>query len=465
MSGQAGTAVPAAELRRRLRAGSPSAKPVRERLTDYLAWAFVAAVLAALAAGAARPLARLLFRTAHPVSPAPGHLLVVAAALLLLGGLARLLTAAGPVTASSAFRFWLLSAPVRRRDLLRRRYFGMLAVTVAAALVVAVPLAHVASVAALPVVAAAALAAIAVAAGTVWAQACDLADRAAHLTGQGLRAAGVLGFGSLATGVGRSGLNTALHVSPDAAVVLLAVMLLIAVASVIFGYRALDRIDISVLRRGQGLLTAGRVAAVFMDVFMLTEFLAEQRARQAGRLRPVRMGAGLAGALARSEWARLRRRPSLAVRAAAAAVVWWGCRPVLPGPAVAAVAVVTGYFLVLPAAGTLRQLAASPGLRAQFAPHDRWLSRASAAACLLASAAWVFVVAPGLHGGVALAAVMVLGLTAAVYRTVTRPPLDYSGPWAPTPFGDIPLDLWRQQFRGIAALALVTAVVAALGAH
>jgi hypothetical protein len=59
---------------------------------------------------------------------------------------------------------------------------------------------------------------------------------------------------------------------------------------------------------------------------------------------------------------------------------------VLHGPALAAVAVITGYCLVLPVAGTLRQLAANPGLRAQFAPRDRWLSFASLAACLLASA-------------------------------------------------------------------------------
>jgi len=181
-------------------------------------------------------------------------------------------------------------------------------------------------------------------------------------------------------------------------------------------------------------------------------------------VRPARMGAGFAGALARSEWARLRRRPYLAVRAAAAAVAWWGCRPVLHGPALAAVAVIAGYCLVLPVAGTLRQLTANPGLRAQFAPRDRWLSLASLAACLLASATWTAIVAPGLGGGIALAALITAGLTAAVYRTVTRPPLDYSGPLVPTPFGDYPLTLWGQIFRGLLLLTVLTVVAAVLSA-
>jgi hypothetical protein len=182
-------------------------------------------------------------------------------------------------------------------------------------------------------------------------------------------------------------------------------------------------------------------------------------------VRPARMGAPFAGALARSEWARLRRRPYLAVRGAAAAVAWWGCRPVLHGPALAAVAVIAGYCLVLPVAGTLRQLTANPALRVQFAPRDRWLSLASLAVCLLASVTWTAIVAPGLGGGVTLAALMSAGLTAAVYRTVTRPPLDYSGPLVPTPFGDYPLDLWRQAFRGTLLLAVLIAVAAAITAR
>ena len=46
-------------------------------------------------------------------------------------------------------------------------------------------------------------------------------------------------------------------------------------------------------------------------------------------------------------------------------------------------------------------------------------------------------VAPGLGGGAALAVVIAAGLAAAVYSTVTRPPLEHFGPLVPTPFGDL----------------------------
>ncbi len=418
-----------------------------------------------LVIGAVRSLVRLLAGAGWAVPGAPGHLFVVAAALLLLGGLAQLLRSAGPVTTSSAFWFWLLSAPVRRRDLLRRRYLVLLAAAVVPACTVAALVAHTGSVAVLPVVAVAGLAAAALGSVAVCGQAWELADHLGQAAGQAMRAAGVLAFGSLATGFGRVDLNSALRAPPGAAVIVLAALAVAAAAWCMLGYRALERIDVSVLRRGQGLWTAGHVAAASMDVFMLTDFLADQRARQAGRARPVRMGAGFPAALARSEWARLRRRPHLAVRAAAAAVVWWGCRPVLHGPALAAVAVVTGYCLVLPVAGTLRQMAANPGLRAQFAPRDRWLSAASVVTCLLASATWAAVIAPGLGGGIGLAILIAAGLTAAVYRTVTRPPLDYNAPLVPTPFGDYPLALWLQVLRGPLLLAVLTALSAAITAR
>jgi hypothetical protein len=432
---------------------------------NLIPWSVPAAVAAALAIGAVRLLGRLLAESGWAAPGAPGHLFAVAAALLLLGGLAQLLRTAGPVTASSAFWFWLLSAPVRRRDLLRSRYIALLAVTAVLACLVAGLVALTGSVPVLPVVAAVGCAAVALAAGAVCGQAWEIASHVGQAAGQAMRATGILAFGSLATGIGRADLNSALRAPPGTTVILLTALALAAAVCCVLGYRALDRIDVSVLRRSQGAWTAGRVAAASMDVFMLTEFLADRRARQAGRVRPTRMGTGFGSALARSEWVRLRRRPSLAVRTAAAAVVWWGCRPVLHGPALAAIAVVTGYCLVLPVAGTLRQLTANPGLRAQFVPRDRWLSFASLAACLLASIAWTVIVAPGLGGGVMLAVLIAAGVTAAVYRTVTRSPLDYCGPLVPTPFGDLPLDLWRQVFRGPLLLATLTAVTTVISAR
>jgi Family of unknown function (DUF6297) len=448
-------------LRRRLGAGSRAARRIHRRPTDIYVWILAVVVLGAIAAQALRPLARLVTGSGWALPHAPGRLFAAAAALLLLGGLAQLLRATGPVTASSAFRFWLLAAPVSRRRLLGRRFVALLAAIAVLAGLIAGLVAHAASVAVLPVIAMVALGAIAVTAASVWGQASDAGERVIHAIGRSLSAVAVLGFGSLATGIGRADANAALHAPPAVVDVLLAVLVVAASVCGWRAYRALDQIGVGVLRRGQGLWTAGRAAAASMDAFMLADFLAEQRARATGRVQSVRMGGSFAVALTRSEWVRLRRRPYLAVRAAVAAIVWWGCRPVLPGPALAALALLTGFFLVLPLPSTLKQLASGPGLRAQFANHDRWLGRASVGVCLLGVAVWAGLTIPGLAGShrVVLAIIITIGIAAAVCRAVTRPPLDYSKPPVPTPFGDLPLDLWRQLFRGPLLLAVLLLVV------
>lgn len=455
-----GPEVPARLLRRRLRAGAASARR-RPRLTDVYVWLLTVGVVGAIAAGLLRPVVRFVTGSGWAVPHAPSRLFVAAAVLPLLGGLAQLLRAAGPVTASSAFRFWLLAAPVRRRHLLRSRFFGLLAVIAVTASVTAGLVAHAASVAALPVIAVLALAAVTVTAGSVLGQASEAGERVMHTIGRSLSAIAVIAFGSLGTGVGRAGANAALRAPPEAVVTFLAALVLAAVVCGWCAYRALDRIGVGVLRRGQGLWTAGQAAAASMDAFMLADFLAEQRARTTGRVRSTIIGSSFALALPRSEWVRLRRRPYLVARAAVAGVVWWGCRPVVPAPALAALALILGYFVTLPLASTLKQLASGPGLRAQFGHQDRWLGRASAGACLLGAAGWAAITAPGLAASarIVLTVVMTVGLAAVVCRTVTRPPLDYSKPPVPTPFGDLPLDLWRQLFRGLLLLATLIVVV------
>ena len=121
MTGQGHAVVHARAPLRRLRARSRTRRTGPGLLMNSAAWAIPGAVLVVLAVGAVRAVSHLLAETGWAIPGAPGHLFVVAAALLLLGGLAQVLRSAGPVTASSAFWFWLLSAPVRRRDLLRRR--------------------------------------------------------------------------------------------------------------------------------------------------------------------------------------------------------------------------------------------------------------------------------------------------------------------------------------------------------
>jgi hypothetical protein len=454
-------AVPGRPLRRRLRASSRTQLPARTWLARIYEWIFAAAMIAALGAGALRPVWRYLTGPGSAGPASPSRLFLAATLLLVFSGMTWMLRTAGPIGASSAIRFWLLSAPVRRRDLLRPRFLALIIAVASAAALIATPIAHAASAAALPTIAAAVAGAVTVATASVWGQASESVDRALHGIGQALGAASIVGFGSLATGFGRVAANSALRAPPDVIAALLVALVVARVACAWGAYRALDRIDVSVLSRSQGLWTAGHVALSSLDVFMLSEFVTEQRARATWRVRTALLGPRYAGALMRAEWTRMRRRPTPIVGAAVIGLVWWGCRPVLPGPALACLALVGGYCIVLPMASTLRQLASSPGLRSQFAPHDRALARASTAVCVLAALLWAAVVLPGITNlSVAVAVIEVVGLIAAVYRTVTRPPLDYSAPPVMTPLGPLPLDLWRQVLRGpLLALMLIVLLI------
>jgi hypothetical protein len=438
---------------------SHAAQTTRSRIARVYEKAIVAAILLGVAAGAVHPLWTAMSAPGLLAPNAPAQLFVFAVLLVILAISIRMLRAAGPLAASAAFRFWLLATPVRRRDLLRPRAVALVAAVTVVLGLVTVPVAHLAATGAL-LTAAFVVVGTVVAIAAVWAQASEFADRGLHAAGHVFGAGSTLAFGSLATGVGRVSLNSLLGVSSASALPILLSIVAVGMVCAAFAYRGLDRIDLGALGRGQSLWTAARAAASFLDVLLLSEFLAEQRARNTAYARPVGLGPRLRRSRWRLEWTRLRRRPGLLVRVGLAALVWWGCAPVLSGPALIALAVILGYCVVLPMATTLRQLRARPMLRTQFAPHDRALCLASVGVCALTAAVWTAVTLPGLPALAVL--VMPVGLTVATYRTVTRAPLDYSMPAVGTPIGDVPVDLIRQLVRGpLLVVALIVGLVMA----
>ncbi len=459
-------AVPGRLPRHRLRAGSGSRRSawaewsIWQRFQWVYIMAFAAAMLAVVVMGTLGPLWRLVTEPAHASPSVPGRLFLVTAVLLLFSGLVWMLRTAGPLTVGRAFGFWLLTAPVRRRDLLRPRFVALIAAAVVLTGVVLVPVAHAAVGSVLITIVVGGLGAVTLTSAAVWAQACAAVDRILHLAGQLMGALSVFGFGSLATGAGRIAVNAALRASPAELSALLVGVIVAALASTWLAYAALDRIDVRALSRGQGLWTAGQVAAVFMDIFLLTAFLAELRLQVAGQAASVRLGPRYGRAVARAEQARIRRRPYVLVRAGLATLAWWGCRPVLPAHMLAVLALLAGYSLALPVASGLQQLAGSPALRAMFAPRERALSLASITACALVAALWSAVVVLGMPASSrGLGLIIFGGITAAVYRTVTRPPLDYSKPPVMTPLGPLPLDLWRQVLRGPLMLTVLALLI------
>ena len=434
-------------LRRQQSAHRASKRSLLGRAFDS---AVAATVVAALAAGALPGVWHAVGAPAHAVPGAPGRLFAVAVLLLLSAGALGVLRAAGPVSASRAMQFWVLSGPLSLRRLLRPRCVALMAAAVVAFAVIAVPLAHLAATSVAISVVAASLGALVVSAGAIWAQTSDGAEHAVRAAAHSLAATATLAFGSLATGVGRAGANAVLALPMTAGVAVLVIGLVIAGYFVVRAVRGLDRLTPAQLSRGEGLWTSARLSATAMDVALLGEFFADQRARTAGPARSGPLGRGFLRAALRLEWARLRRHPALLVRAAVFAIVWWGCRAVLAGPWVVARAVVGGYLVALPLAATIRELTRRPGLRAQFVPsRRRILVGASLAACATGVTAWFLAI--GLGSGVlplTMWAVVVPVLTIAAGRAASRPDLDYTAPALSTPFGDIPVDLMRQVLRG-----------------
>ena len=423
--------------------------------------AVVVAVVAAVAGGAVPGLWQAIISPAHAVPG--GRLFVVGVFLLLSSGALGVLRAAGPVSASRAMQFWVLSGSVSLRRLLRPRLVALIASAVVAFAVLAVPLAHLAATSVVLSAVAASLAGLLVSAGAIWAQTSDGAEHMVRGAAQSLAAVATLAFGSLATGVGRAGANAALALPMTAAVAVLVLGLVIAGYFVVRGVRGLDRLTPAQLSPGEGLWTSARLSATAMDVALLGEFLADQRARNKGPVRSARLGRGLLRAALRLEWARLQRHPALLLRLAVFAIVWWGCRAVLPGPGMVALAVVAGYLVALPLAATIRELTRRTGLRAQFAPGQRRvLVGASLAACAVGVTAWFLAI--GLGSGVlplTTWALVAPALTIAAGRAASRPDIDYTVPPVSTPFGDIPVDLMRQVLRGHLLVAAVLVLLLA----
>ncbi len=425
--------------------------------------AFVTVVVAALAAGALPGLWGALTGPALAASGAQARLFVVAVLLLLMSGTLAVLRAAGPVSASRAMHFWVLSAPVSLRRLLRPRCVALMVAAALVFAVVAAPLAHLAGTGLVVTVAAAAVGGLLLSAASVWAQTSDVVAHILHSAANVVSGAAMLAFGSLATGLGRAGANAVLALPAIGIMAVLAAALVVAGYCVLRAIRGLDRITPAELRRGEGLWTSARLSTTTMDLALLGEFLADQRARAAGRVRSSVIGRGFVRAALTLEWSRLRRNPALVRRTLMSVAVWWGCRAVLTGPAMVVLAVIGAYLVALPMAATIRELTRRHGLRDQFVPgQQRVLVAASLTGSMFAVLAWTLLIWPGLpavsSGGWAAAAPVV---AIAACRAASRPPLDYTAPPVSTPFGDIPVDLLRQILRGhlLVAMTVVALLV------
>lgn len=435
----AGAVPGVAEVRRRLRR---LRRPYRQgRLADRASDLYIVVLALGFAvatvASSTSKLTRSGWLVADPSRAATTILLVCG--VVVAGGLATLLLrAVGPLYAGAPTQTWLLATPGDRGRWLRRRFGWLLAAASAlgalAGLAVAAAAHRVARASAVPawILAGAALIGAATAAALVIAAVTRQAGRhrdpgPATPTGD---AAGRRRVVATPEDGGAAGL--------------------------------LGRLDRAALTGGAALAGSAIAAGVSVDPAMLFQFVEARRMRRLGRVRARRLGAwGPRSALLIAEARRLsRHRPPLLVFAALILAAYAAGIVLGPVP-VTLLRVLAGYLAVNGLAGGLRAVCRSPALRRMVGHGDDWLRGTHLVAPGLGAVIWVATtMGAGRHLGVPGSLVLVAGLIGAVYRTATRPPMNYDVAWAATPMGIVPIGLITQVVRG-PDVAVVLAVVCA----
>jgi hypothetical protein len=387
--------------------------------------------------------------------------LATAFTLVVAGAGLLALTAVGPLFAGAAAQTWQLSTPGSRGRWLLPRLSWLVSGTAAAGATagMAAALALNAELAGLGLatLAGAALAAALALAAVTRQVRPGAATRQAART---LIAVGVL-VAVFALYVARPGVHLDLRLGglPTAVLGLVAVVLMLVVAAV-GAVRALPRIDRAALSAGAGLAGSAAVAVAGMDPSLLFGAVEIQRLQRIGRVRPGPLRAwGRPSALIRADVRRLRRNPTALLTWGTLALVPYLADLVAPVQAATAVRVVAGYIAGNALAGGLRTVCRTPALRRALGGTDANLRILHLVVPAVGVLAWIAATfGAGRTFGPIATVVLAAGLLASVYRTATRPPMEYDAAWSVTPMGVIPVGLITQALRG-PDLAVVLAVV------
>ncbi|HWE89039.1 MAG TPA: DUF6297 family protein [Pseudonocardiaceae bacterium] len=378
---------------------------------------------------------------------------VLVAAALLVVAAANGLRTIGPVLVGRGAYTWLVSSPVDRGGVLRRRYLGVLGITAGGGAAIGALL-TVARSTGLPspvwIVATGLLAGVIV---TAWAVLSQAAHAGSRRLGNYLIVA-LVALAGMGTAGTRWGWTPPVLVVPPWALVVPGSALAVLLGG--WAGAVLGRLDRHAVTAGNEIATAAVVAGAWLDPSLLTAILETRRGRRIGRVRSRRIAGGRVGALLRAELLRVRRRPS-------AVLVWCGLLliPYLAGLMFSGVVVAPvqlfGTFLAADRfAGGLRVVCRSSALRFTLGGTDADLRLTHLLLPALAALVWSALAAPALHGHVLATTVLsAVGATIAIYRVATRPPMDYSSPALATPFGVVPINLVRQLARGPALLLIL----------
>lgn len=489
-------------LRRRMRRARRrhANRTIWRQFEDVYVWVFAVLLVVVMAGSAARRLnlgvggCRTL--TCYVAEDRFAPILLV---LLVAVGL-RVAVGIGPVAASNAAGFWLLSSPLDRAAVLRPAYLGMFGVVAAVAVAgaiagMAVPglwsLGSVVFGFALVLAVLVCVASIAVlgqtrpdrrrwllwpadllllvAAVEAWRLGRDLRETLpAPLDTSGLSSGLGAGISIGTWDLDRSpskGLFDSL--GPDAAVFGVVAVGVLAVLAPVLGWRALRRLGVASVVAGGDLVAGLAGAAASLDVGLLADVVATRRWREIGR---VRSGGGAftgAAAIVQRELRRVLRWPRRLVVGAALLVVPYAVAAVGNIDLTLLAALVAGLFATRPFVEGLRTVSRSPGLSRGLPLSAHGIKLAYAVVPGLFGVLWAAAAVPaftseaGSVAGLAHAGVVASAVIAGVVRHGSSPRPSYDGPLLSTPAGALPPGLMSQPARGldVAVLALLPALL------
>lgn len=423
-------------------------------MTDLYERGLYAVVITGLVVGS-------LWNAYGTVEPAFQTWPVLAVITIFIVAAFRGLIAVGPLVAGPAQRSWVLSSAVDRQGALGRRF-------VATSLGSAASVAFMASAAAvlfgLPVPEIGLMALVAAAAGTVpvavavVVQALDIGSSGLLRTCDVLLGTITATFlaGSLTVGLTTSAGNEGLGLVAGWAVASAAV---VAVVACIWAWALLGRTRRRRLSSGYALVRALLVSFQFLDAGVIAGLALDRRARGTGRVRSVRLRGSRPVVLLRADLTRISRtRGGLAVFGLSFFVPYLAAE-VGVVDLLGAVHLISAFVAADRLAGGLRLVGRSAPLRRAIGGTDqflRWMHLGWPAV-----GATLFAVLTSLTVPISPLTTLIslLGALVVVYRTATRPPLDYaSSAYDIGLLGPLPVGLVLQLLRGPAILMVLAAV-------
>ncbi len=234
---------------------------------------------------------------------------------------------------------------------------------------------------------------------------------------------------------------------------------LLAVLTVIWGWRTIAELDRMALTAGNALFAAGGAAVLFMDPALLGDVLAQRRFSHLRVHRSRSFPAGLARALLTAEWVRTIRNRRAAGVFVGALLVPYAAAVVVPAQWLPPVALLCAVPAVSPFGAGLRKVCQSATLRRMLGGTDAMVKLVHLAAPAAAAVLFTVAAAPAMPADRWIAlALTPIGVLTNLWLRATAKPMEFDGLVADLGFGPAPVQLSWFLIRGIAPLALTVSL-------